>query len=92
LLETVAVAKLVPPLVHELGAVDCGPKTLNVIVPPPPAVAPERPAATVSGVTAVPTTSACGQLADSVVALVTTVDAMPAPQVLADGELFESPL
>jgi hypothetical protein len=39
--ETVAVPTAVPPLVQLVGAVGCGPKTVNVIVPVAPLVAPE---------------------------------------------------
>ena len=38
--DTVAVPTVVPPLVHVVGALACGPKTVNVIVPPAPLVAP----------------------------------------------------
>ena len=36
---------MVPPLVHVLGALACGPKTLKVIVPPAPLPAPDSAAA-----------------------------------------------
>ena len=39
--ETVAVPTVVPPLVHVEGALDCGPKTLKVIVPLAPVPAPD---------------------------------------------------
>ena len=40
--ETVAVPTVVPPLVQVLGALAWGPKTVNVIVPPAPLVAPDN--------------------------------------------------
>jgi hypothetical protein len=56
LLETGALPRLVPPLVHVLGGEDCGPKTVKVTVPPAPAAAPERTAFREPGAISVPTT------------------------------------
>jgi hypothetical protein len=66
--ETVAVPTVVPPLVHVLGALAWGPKTLNVIVPVAPAPAPEsvEPMALVAMVVLV--ASAAGPLAEVEVA------------------------
>ena len=39
--DTVAVPTVVPPLVHVLGALACGPKTTSVIVPPAAGLPPD---------------------------------------------------
>jgi hypothetical protein len=89
--DTVAVPTVVPPLVHVDGAVAWGPNTLNVTVPVAPAVAPDNVELTDEAAIAVPVVSVAGPLAVVVVALVTTVEAMPLPHVLAEARLLESP-
>jgi hypothetical protein len=74
---------------HELGGVDWGPKTLKVIVPPDPPVEPES---CVSGCTPTPVESVERALVVNVVAAVlTVVEGMFAPQVLAAGLSLVSP-
>jgi hypothetical protein len=86
--DTVAVPTVVPPLAHDVGAVACGPKTVNVTVPVAPAVPPESVAEIDEAPIAVPAVPAVTATADSAVAFVTTVEAIPAPQALLDA-LFE---
>ena len=88
---TVAVPTVVPPLVHVDGAVTCGPNTLNVTVPVAPDVAPDRVEEIDDAAIATPVEPVAGPLAVEVVALVTTVEAIPLPHVLAEARLFESP-
>jgi hypothetical protein len=64
---------------------------LNVTVPVAPAVAPDRVEEIDDAAIAVPAVSVPGPLAVVVVALVTTVEAMPLPHVLAEARLLESP-
>jgi hypothetical protein len=82
---------VVPPLVHVVGAVDCGPNTVNLIVPvgllPPESVALIELVAM-----ALPAPSAPGALTVLVVVFFTTVEVIPFPQVLADELLLVSPL
>jgi hypothetical protein len=88
---TVAVPTVVPPLVHVDGAVVWGPNTLKVTVPVAPAVAPDKVELTDDAATAVPAVPVAGPLAVVVVALVTAVEAIPLPHVLAEAALLESP-
>ena len=90
--ETVAVPTVVPPLVQVVGALACGPKTVNVIVPVAPLAAPDRTEEIEVVAIAVPESPAAGAVAVVVVAFLTTVEAMPLPQVLVAGPLFVSPL
>lgn len=90
--ETVAVPTVVPPLVQVVGALACGPKTVKVIVPegllPLESVALIDPlpiATEVSSVAGAPTVTPS-------LAALTTVEAIPEPQVLVAAELLESPL
>ena len=89
--DTDAVPTVVPPLVHVDGAVACGPNTLNVTVPVAPEVPPDKVDEIDDAAIATPVESAAGPLAVVVVALVTTVEAMPLPHVLAEARLLESP-
>jgi hypothetical protein len=89
----VAVPTVVPPLVHVLGALACGPNALKVIVPVAPVVAPARVELTALVAIAVPAAPVAGPDAVVVVvALPTAVEAMPEPHVLLDGPLLASPL
>jgi hypothetical protein len=75
--------------VHELGAVDCGPKTVKVIVPPDPLV---EPASSPSGWMPTPAASVDGALTVNLVAAVlTVVEGMFAPHLLAMGLSLASP-
>jgi len=91
--DTVAVPTVVPPDVQVLGAEDCGPKTMKVIVPE--ALEPDEPANTELielAAMAVPAVPAPGALADKVgLALATTVSDIPEPHVEAALVLFVSP-
>jgi hypothetical protein len=90
--DTVAVPTVVPPLVQIVGALAWGPKTVNVIVPVAPLVAPLSAAVIEPVPMAVPGVSVAGAPAVSgAVALPTTVDAIPEPQVVVLAELLESP-
>ena len=89
--ETVAVPTVVPPLVQVLGALAWGPKTLNVIVPVAPLVAPESVELIEPAEIAVPAVPVDGADAVVVVAFLTTVEAIPLPHVLAEEVLLESP-
>jgi hypothetical protein len=88
---TGAVPTVVPVEVQLVGAEDCGPKTLKVIVPEgldPLARAPETELVAI----AVPAVPLAGPVAEIVgLAAATTVLDMPDPQVLAAELLFESP-
>jgi hypothetical protein len=89
----VAVPTVVPPLVHVLGALACGPNTLNVIEPAAPLVAPPSVELTAPAGIAVPDVPAAGpDTVVVVVALPTEVEAMLGPQALLDAPLLESPL
>ena len=92
--DTLGEPTVVPPVVQLVGADDCGPKTLMVIVPVE--LAPDEPARVelmelrLIGVPVVPVE---GALAVTVgPALATTVLVIAEPQVLASALLFESPL
>jgi hypothetical protein len=74
------------------GASDCGPKTLNVIVPLALLIAPDSAELMAPAPIAVPAMPVAGPVAVMAVAFFTTVDAIPAPQPLFDGELVASPL
>jgi hypothetical protein len=88
---TLAVATVAPPEPHELGAEDCGPNTVNVIVPPGDAP-PDNTPDTDDADTAVPAVPADGADADNDgLAAATTVSAIDAPHVEAAALLFESP-
>ena len=88
---TVAVPAIVPPEVQSLGAPDCGPKTLKVIVPVAPLVPPNKPELIDPVEIAVPDVSVAGAVAVTAVEFLTTVDVMPDPHVLAEEALLESP-
>jgi hypothetical protein len=87
----VAVPTVVPPLVQVDGAVVCGPKTVNVIVPVAPPVAPDRAELIELAASAEPALPLAGAEAVSAPAFVTTVELIPLPHVLADAVLPESP-
>ncbi len=83
---------VVPPLVQVVGAVACGPKTVNVIVPVAAVVAPLSVALIELVPMAVEVVSVPGAPAVmGALALPTTVEVIPEPQVLLEAELFESP-
>jgi hypothetical protein len=91
--ETAAVPTAVPPLAHVVGALACGPNTVNVIVPPAPLVAPERAELIEPGPIAVPVASLAGApTLVTVLALATAVEVIPLPHALADPLLLASPL
>jgi hypothetical protein len=87
----VAVPTVVPPLVQVVGALACGPNTVNVIVPPAPLVAPESAELIELAAIVVPALPVDGGEAEVVVAFLTTVEAIPEPHVLADEVLLASP-
>ena len=90
--DTVAVPTVVPPVTHVTGAVDCGPKTLNVIVPVAPLVAPESAEEIELLAIAVLVASVAGAAAVSAgPEMLTTVELIVAPQALFDAALLESP-
>ena len=89
--DTVAVPTVVPPLVHEEGAVVCGPNTVNVIVPVAPLVAPDSVDPIEPVAIAVPDVSVAGPDARIVVVFLTAVEVIPEPHVLAELLLLESP-
>jgi hypothetical protein len=91
--ETVAVPKAVPPLEQLVGAADCGPKTVTVMVPLE--FEPDEPASTELielEAIAVPAVPVVGPVAVTVgAALPTIVSDIPEPQVETADLLFESP-
>ena len=89
--DTVAVPTVVPPLVQVEGALDCGPNTLNVIVPEALLVAALSAALRELAAMAVPAVPVDGAEDVVVVAFLTTVEAMPDPHVLAEEVLLVSP-
>lgn len=89
--DTVAVPTVVPPLVQDEGAVVWGPNTLKVIVPPAPAVPPERVDEIELAAIAVPEVSVAGAAAVAIVRFLTTVEVIPEPHVLLAAALLESP-
>jgi hypothetical protein len=93
--ETVAVPTVVPPLVHVLRAVDWGPNTVYVIIPPAAGllVPPERVALTELAAIAVAAVPLTGPAAVEAVVFFTAVEVMlPLLQVLPDPLLLLSPL
>jgi hypothetical protein len=85
---TVALPTVVPPVVQVVGAVDCGPNTMKVIVPPAPLVVPASVELTEPAAIAVAATPLEGAAALVVgLAFETVVDDMPDPHVLADTPL-----
>jgi len=80
---TVAVPTAVPPLVQVVGADAWGPNTVNVTVPVAPLVAPDSAEPIDEVAMAVPAISVADAVAVVAVVLVTTVSAIPEPQVLA---------
>jgi hypothetical protein len=78
---TVAVPTTVPPLVHTPGALDCGPNTVNVIVPPTAGlvVPPDNTELIEPAAIAAPAVPAPGPLAVAAVVFLTTVS-------VADGQ------
>lgn len=90
---TVAVPIVVPPLVQVVGAVVCGPNTLNVIVPLAGLVALDRVALSEPAPIAVLVASVAG--AEMVVVglpMLTVVEFIPEPHVLFEALLLVSPL
>ena len=83
---------VVPPLVQVLGALACGPKTVKVIVPLAPAAPPESVEVIELPAISALVAALAGPDAVVVVAFLTTVEAIPAPQVLADARSLLSPL
>jgi hypothetical protein len=87
------VPTVVPPLVQLLGGVGCGPKTVKVIVPLAPPVAPVRTELIAPGPIDVPAVPLAGPIAvREALAGCTAVESMPLPQVVAAGLSLESPL
>jgi hypothetical protein len=92
-LTVTAVPIWVPPLVHTLGAVACGPNTLKVTVPPAPLAAPDSadPIALAGiAVLAVPAVGPAAVVAVGV--FCTTVEFIALPQGLVEARLPASPL
>jgi hypothetical protein len=89
--DTVAVPTVVPPLVQLVGAVACGPKTVNVTVPVAPLDAPDSVELIELAAMAVPAVPLVGAEAVSAVVFLTSVELIPAPQTLAEEALPESP-
>jgi hypothetical protein len=89
--ETVAVPTVVPPLVHVLGALACGPNTVNVTVPPAPPVAPDKIELIELAAIVDPALPLEGAEAVVVVVFLTTVELIPLPHVLAEAVSPESP-
>jgi hypothetical protein len=87
-----AVPTVMPPLVQVVGAVACGPNTVKVIVPVAPLAAPARVELIELEAIVVLTVSVAGPDAVVVVAFLTTVEAIPEPQVLLAALLLVSPL
>ncbi len=89
--ETVAVPTVTPPVVQEVGAVACGPKTVIVIVPV--SVYPDASTELIELLAiAVPTASVAGPAAVTEgEALATTVSDIPGPQMLEAAALLVSP-
>jgi hypothetical protein len=88
--DTVATPTAVPPLAQVVGAVVCGPNTVNAIVPvgvDPPASAEVIELVAIT----VPAVPVAGPTPVAVVVFLTAVELMPAPQVLADALLLVSP-
>jgi hypothetical protein len=83
----------VPPLVQVVGAVDCGPNTLKVIFPLAAGlvVPPDNVAMIELLAIALPSPSVPGALTVTLVAFVTVVEVMPAPQELLDALSLLSP-
>ena len=81
--ETVAVPTVVPPVEQLVGAEDCGPKTVKVIVPD--GLEPEPSTELIElALMAVPAVPFAGPVAVTVgLALPTTVSDIPEPQLLA---------
>ena len=73
------------------GALACGPKTVNVTVPPAPAVPPERLELIELAAIAAPALPLDGADAVVVVAFLTTVEAMALPHMLVEEVLLVSP-
>jgi hypothetical protein len=82
---TVALPTVVPPVEQLLGAVACGPKTLNVIVPVAAPVAPLNDELIAPAAIWAVAAELAGPPAAVVVVFLTTVEAMPGPHVLADA-------
>ena len=91
--ETVAVPTVVP-LEHVVGALDCGPNTVNVTVPVALLVAPDSVEVIEPAAIAEPAVAVAGPEAVRVgFARATTVEVIPDPHVLAeDWLLLRSPL
>ena len=82
--DTVEVPTVVPPLVQLVGALAWGPKTVYVMVPLAPPVAPDRVEPMTLEEIAVPTFPVAGAAAVMVVAFLTTVELIPLPHALVD--------
>ncbi len=89
---TGAVPTVVPPLVHVLGALAWGPKTLKVTVPPAPLTAPDSVELIEPAAIAVPGVPLAGALTLALVVALTAVEVMPVPQALDDARFVLSPL
>jgi hypothetical protein len=91
-LTATGVPSCVPPVVQLLGGLACGPNTVNVIVPPAPAVAFRSAEVIELAGTAEPAVAADGPEAVTLSGSLTTVEAMELPQPLFEALLFVSPL
>jgi hypothetical protein len=89
---TDAVPTTVPPVVQFVGAVDCGPNTVNVTLPDAVLVAPVSVAPREPTPIGDPVVALAGAPAVILVVLVTTVDVIPLPQALVAGLFIASPL
>jgi hypothetical protein len=87
----VAVPTVVPPLVQVVGAAACGPKTVKVIVPVAPAVAPDTVELIEPAEIAAAVVSLAGPDALAFVAFLTTVELIPEPQELLEPRSVPSP-
>jgi hypothetical protein len=90
---TVAVPTVIPPVAQLVGALACGPNTVNVTDPVAALVAPDRTAGIDAAVMGVLAASVAGALKRVVVETgLMTVDDIVLPHPLLDGTLDESPL
>jgi hypothetical protein len=89
---TDAVPIVIPPLVQVVGGPGWGPNTVKVMVPLAPVVAPDRLELIELAAICDAAVPAAGATAVVLVAFVTAVEVIPAPQPLFDGLLLASPL
>ena len=89
--DTVAVP-IVVPLGHGNGSLVWGPVTVNVIVPPAPAAAPDSVALIEEAAIGAIAVSLAGHAALSVGVFSTARETIPLPHVLVEGLLWVSPL